>query len=264
VRAVDRALEILICFTPATPVLSLTQISEQIGMHKSTIHRLLGTLEQKQFVKRDPHTGLYQLGYRIVELASVALKEVGMHNITPFLEDLTNKCGETVDLAVLDGSSVIYLQVIESPQRVKIAASVGQRLPAHCTATGKAFLAYLPEERVMEIIAPGLHRYTDSTLIEKEQLFEALKRTRELGFAMSEHEYEPEINAVAAPLLTSDCIPLAAVAIAGPSYRLPYERMLELGNLLRTTTQLIAREIGAGEVFETMIKKAITNVSSTT
>src|SRR5512145_2022171 len=134
VRAVERALDILQCFGKDKHTLSLTQIAEQVGMHKSTIHRLLATLESKRFITRDKTTGMYQLGFRFIELASVMLKDLDVQRwAQPYLQHLSMESGETVDLAVLDGSDVIYLQVVESAQRVKIAAAVGERLPVHCT-----------------------------------------------------------------------------------------------------------------------------------
>ena len=245
VRAVERALDILLCFSQDKPSLSLTQIAEQVGMHKSTIHRLLATLEGKRFVIRDKVTGMYQLGYRFIELASIMLQDVDIQRCAqPYLQQLAVLSGETVDLAMLDGDHVVYLQVVESPQRVKIAAAVGQQLPVYCTATGKAFLAYLPEYQVNEILARGMARYTDHTLVSLGDLYQDLRKTRERGFAISEEEYEKDINAVAAPILDANGCPMAVIAIVGPSFRLSHDCMMMLGQSIRETTSAIAREIG--------------------
>ena len=243
VRAVERALDILSCFTRNEPVRSLTQIAERVGMSKSTVHRLLATLESKRFITRDKVTGLYRLGFRFVEMASLVDKDLQQW-AQPFLQRLSEECGETVDMSVLDGSSVIYLYVVESPQRVKIAAAVGQRLPAFCTASGRALLAYLPDDQVEKILAEGLPRYTDKSPGSVEAVLELLAVTRERGFAVSEREYEEEINAVAAPILGNDNRPLAAIAIVGPSYRLTLERMFVLGQTIKKTTETISREVG--------------------
>jgi DNA-binding IclR family transcriptional regulator len=245
VRSVERALDILLCFNSEKPSLSLTQIAEQVGMHKSTIHRLLATLEAKRFVMRDKVTGLYQLGFRFIELASIMLHDLDINRwAQPYLHQLTDLSGETVDLAVIDGDHVVYLQVVESPQRVKIAAAVGEQLPMYCTATGKAFLAYLPESQVEEILANGIARYTENTLTTPEDLFRDLRQVRRRGFAISEQEYERDINAVAAPVLDINGCPLAVIAIVGPSFRLSHDRMIKLGQSLLATTSAIAREVG--------------------
>ena len=245
VRAVERALDILICFTPDKPTRSLTQIAERVGMHKSTVLRLLATLENKHFISRDKATGTYQLGLRFIEIASIMLHGIDIQQwAQPYLQNLSDESGETVDLAVLDGNHVIYLKVIESSQRVKIAAAAGERLPIFCTATGKAFLAYLSDDQVRQLLHEGLSRYTEKTLLSLPDLFADLHATRERGFAISEQEYEKDINAIAAPILDANGCPVAVVAIVGPSYRLTRQRMLELGQSIRATTETIAGEVG--------------------
>jgi IclR family acetate operon transcriptional repressor len=245
VRAVDRALDILLSFTPADKGLSLTDIAERVGIHKSTVHRLLATLEAKRFLQRDKDSGLYHLGFELVELASLVMTEMDLQRwAEPYLQRLAAETGETVDLAALDGSDVIYLQVIDSPQRIKIAAAVGQRLPAHSTATGKAFLAYLPEERAAAILGTGLTKYTAATMTSLPELREDLRAARERGFAISVEEFEPDINALAAPILDVDNLPLFAIAVVGPSFRLTRERMMDLGPTVVTTCKAIAREGG--------------------
>lgn len=244
-RAVERALDILLCFGSGTSTLTLTQIAERVGMHKSTVHRLLATLENKGFVQRLEDNGAYRLGFRLVELGFLVLKSTDIHQqATPYLHRLVAEHRETVDLAILDGANVVYLQVIESPQRVKLAAAPGQRLPTYCTATGKAFLAFLPDEQVKSILRQGLRKYTAHTKVSLPDLYEDLRLTRERGFAISEQEYEDGINAVASPILDASRRPIAVIAIAGPSFRLPHQRLLTLGESVRATADAIARDIG--------------------
>jgi DNA-binding IclR family transcriptional regulator len=244
VRAVDRALDLLLCFTQEKTVLSLTEIADEVGISKSTVHRLLATLVRKRFLIRDSATGKYHLGYRFLEMASQVFDDVNQQWALPYLRRLADECGETVDLAVLDNDHVIYLQVVESHQRVKLAAAMGQRLPAFCTATGKAFLAFIPESRVKKILGTSLTKYTENTHTELADLDRDLRETRERGFAISEQEYEKDINAVAAPILAADGHPLVAIAIAGPSFRLTHERMLLLGRTIQEVVVSITREVG--------------------
>ena len=248
IRAVERALDVLLCFTRQTPELTMTQISEQVGMHKSTVHRLLGTLERKRFLQRDPVTGIYTPGIRLIQMAYLPLERNDLRRIaTPFLQNLCDQSLETVDLAVLEDTDVIYLEVIESPQRVKLAAAPGMRLPAYCTASGKAILAFLPDETVRRIVRSGMPCYTKGTLVTSEALFENLRLVRERGFALSEQEYEEGINAIGAPILDHSNRPIASVAVAGPAYRLTHERMLEIGQLVLDTTREISQEVGIRE-----------------
>jgi IclR family transcriptional regulator, KDG regulon repressor len=245
VRAVERALDILLCFTREDPTRSLTQIAESIHMSKTTVHRLLATLESKRFITRDKITSLYRLGFRFIEMAALVLQDVELHRwAQPYLQRLSKEFGETVDLSILDGSHVIYLEVIESPQRVKLAAAVGQRLPAYYTASGKALLAYLPEETVKKVIVDNLAELSDSGSASIPDMISDLRATAERGYAISEQEYEEAINAVAAPIFDKDNHPVASIAIVGPSFRLTKDRLPALGESLRQMTQMISNEVG--------------------
>jgi IclR family transcriptional regulator, KDG regulon repressor len=245
VRAVERAIDVLLCFDHEERGLTLTQIAGRVRMSKSTVHRLLATLENKHFVNRDKASGLYHLGLGFIEVASLVLQEMDLERwALPYLQRLSAECGETVDLAILDDAHVVYLLVVESVQRVKIAAAVGERLPACCTATGKAFLAYLPAEQVHAILDKSPGQYRDGTPVSLPNLCRDLQATRERGYAISEQEYEQDINAVAAPILNADGWPMLVIAIVGPSFRLSPERMQLLGQSIRTTVDAITREIG--------------------
>ena len=163
-------------------MLSLTQIAERVGIPKSTGHRLLATLESKRFVSRDHATGNYRLGFRLIELAALVFRHAELERcVQPHLHRLSAECGETVDLAILDGTHVVYLQVVESAQRVRIAAEVGHRLPVFCTATGRAFMAYLPDEQVRAILNEGLTRYTAYTRLTLPDLWAAVQDARSAG-----------------------------------------------------------------------------------
>ena len=142
-------------------MLSLTEIADHVGISKSTVHRLLATLESKRFLFRNSTTGKYHLGFCFLELTSQAFDDVDQRWSLPYLQHLADECGETVDLAVLDGDHVIYLQVVESNQRVKLAAAMGQRLPAFCTASGKASGISPQEQLTRSWLLP--HPFTEAT-----------------------------------------------------------------------------------------------------
>lgn len=245
IRAVSRALDVLLCFSRESPELTLTEISERVQLHKSTVHRLLATLEDVRFLEHDSATAKYRLGLRLVELASLVLEHVDLRRQAwPHLVRLAQEQRETVDLGVLDGTDIVYLDVIDSPQRVKLAVAPGQRLPTCCTASGKAMLAFLSEEQVRQILAQGMPKYTNHTIASLEDLLADLRVARERGFAISQEEYEEEVHAVAAPILSVRQEPLAVVALAGPAFRLAPERMMELGPRVRQCANDIAQELG--------------------
>jgi len=245
IRAVERALDVLECFSIKTPELSMTQIAEKIGINKSTVHRLLATLERKRFVERDPVSGTYRAGIHLLQLAYLAMETNDLRRVSePFLHKLWELFRETVDLAVFDGNEIVFISVLESPQRVKLAAAVGQRLPVFCTASGKAILAYMPETTVLHLLEHDLQEYTAFTVVAPEQILKDLRQCQQQGFAITEQEYEDGINAIGAPVIGRNGLPIAAVSVAGPAYRLTREKMVQIGPSLRATADEISQEIG--------------------
>jgi len=225
-RAVARALDILLCFSQEQPELTLTEISARLGLHKSTVHRLLATLQAEHFVQRDPATGTYRLGARLLELATLVTGHSDLpRRARPYLNRLVQEYRETADLAVLEGDSMVYLEVIQSPQPVRLAVAPGRRLSLHSTASGKAFLAHLPQAEARRLVASDLARYTERTLTDEAALWRDLQLARQRGFAVAIEEQEAGINAVAAPVLDPAGRPMAVIAVAGPAFRLPMERL---------------------------------------
>lgn len=222
----------------------MSQISAKVEIHKSTVHRLLATLEEKHFVERDKATGAYRLGISMIHMAHLTLEQNSLRRIChPFLLRLKDQFLETVNLSILEQANMIYLDVLESPQRVKLAAAIGQRLPAYCTASGKAFLAYSPGETVKVVLGEGMPRQTQNTITDQSVFFTTLERIRERGYAFSRQEFEEGINAVAVPILDRHQSPVAAIAVAGPSFRLSESQMDEIGPHLIETAAEISQEL---------------------
>lgn len=245
VRAVERSLALLRCFNYETRELTLKELAERTGLSKSTALRLLETLESGKFVERDTVTGRYRLGIVCVELGMVGLEHMGIRRIAlPRLSLLRDETQETVSLTVMEGGQVMYLDVLESPHPVKIAARPGRRLPLHCTATGKIFLAHMPREDAERVLSGELKRYTPNTVCDAALLREELQRIREQGFSTSEQQFELGISAVAAPIWDRDGKLAAVVGLAGPSYRISHQRLLEMGMAVRDTAIAISRQLG--------------------
>lgn len=244
IRSVERALEVLLCFSLQTPELSMTQIAERVGMNKSTVHRLLGTLEKMRFVQRDPLSGLYQPGIRLLQLAYLTLEHNDLRNLAhPFMVQLSELLQENVNLSTMDNDSLIYLHVVEGSQRVKLAAAAGQRLPAFCTASGKAILAFLPEDKARQILNHTIKQYTSLTITSMEKIFNNFKHVQDHGYATSIQEFEDGINAVAAPIFDPNHVPIASISVAGPAYRLTENKMKEISSSVIKTANEISREM---------------------
>ena len=242
-RSVDRALDILLCFSTNSPELSMTQISEKTDMNKSTVHRLLATLEAKRFVERDQTTGLYHPGNRLLQMAFLTLGRNDLRSVAaPFVKSLNELHRETITLSIIDETDVVYIDVLESPQGVKMSAHPGQHLPAFCTASGKVIMAYASQVLLEKIYKAGFTAYTKTTVCDPEVMKHVLELVRERGFAYSEEEFEEGINAVASPILDSKMQPLAAIAVAGPAYRLPVKRLLDIGPSLAEAAKRITAD----------------------
>jgi IclR family transcriptional regulator, KDG regulon repressor len=255
VRTVDRALDIFLCFDKNRSMMSLTEITDQLGVSKSTAHRMVKTLEHRRFLLKNATTGKYHLGYQLLEMASEGFDDLDQHWILPYLQDIVQKSGETADLAILEGERVIYLQVVESPQRVKLTARKGQSLPAICTASGKAFLAFLPKMEQARVVGSSLGKHASNKPLTETMLMQDLELIQQRGFAISEEEYEKDINAVAAPILSPSGYPLMTIALAGPSIRLPQDRMMELGLTLQNEISHIMRDVGWPGASMTLFKR---------
>lgn len=214
VSSVMKAVEVLRAFDQDSPVLSIGQISARLGMPKSSVHRLVTTLERLDFLTRNGHGDGYQLGPGVLQLASVALAGLDLRrNARPHLEHLARELEDTVHLAVLNDGEVIYIDKIESARRVQMISHIGGRAPAHCTGLGKAMLAYRTEQEVRRIAERrGLRSYTPATLTTVDELLAHLATVRSRGYALDQGEHETMVRCVAAPIRDYQGAVIAAVS----------------------------------------------------
>jgi IclR family KDG regulon transcriptional repressor len=222
VRAVERALDILLVFTEHAS-LSLTEIAQKSGLHKSTVHRLLASLEGKGFLIRDAVTEKYRLGYRVLELSAKLSEQFDdpVMLLLPEMERLRDLIGETVSLYIREGHERIRIQAVQSRQEIRRVAPVGARLPLYVGASGKVLLAFA-EKSVIESI---VHSPDWPESVDREAFLKGLEEVRRQGYATSIEERETGVAAVAAPIFATSGRLLAALGVSGPSNRLDLERM---------------------------------------
>lgn len=221
VRSVERALDILLCFTTSTD-LSLTEIAQRISLHKSTVHRLLASLESKGFVLRDTSTDRYRLGYSVWELsANLTHSDEPALILLPEMERLRDLVGETVSLYVRDGLERVRIQAVQSNHPVRRVAPVGARLPLSVGASSKVLVAYA-EPHVLEklLASPG---FPDT--IDRASFIEQMAEIHTVGYAMSFEEREPGVNAIASPIFDRNSKLFAALSMSGPASRWTSEQM---------------------------------------
>lgn len=236
VRAVERALDILICFTKNSE-LALTEISSLIGLHKSTVHRLLATLEDKGFVVRNPETEKYRLGLKIWELSMhLSQSDDPAIRLLPAMEALRDRLGETVSLYLRDGAERLRIQAVQSNQAIRRVAQVGVRLPLSVGASSKVLVAFAPPEDQEELLnAPDWPESVDRETYRK-QLADILQK----GYAISIEEREPGAAAVSVPIFDRYGKAAAALSMSGPVTRLSAEKLREYAPVLKEA----AREMG--------------------
>lgn len=187
VRAVERALDILMCFTKGSD-LGLTEIAGEIGLHKSTVHRLMTTLEERGFVVRDPATEKYRLGLKIWELsAHLSHNDDPAVLLLPLMERLRDRLGETVSLYLRDGNDRLRIQAVQSNQAIRRVAQVGARLPLYVGASSKVLVAYSDEPVTRAVLdSPDWPAGLDPAAYVSQ-----LRQVRERGYATSYEEREP-------------------------------------------------------------------------
>ena len=161
----------------------------------------------------------------------------------PYIEELVEKCDETVDLGVYDKNEVVFVDKKESTRSVRMVSSIGKRLPLHCTGTGKALLAFLPESEIDKVISRGLARYTDNTITTPEDLRRELAKIRTDGYAVDRQEFEMGVKCVGAPVLDPDGRAVAAISIAGPAARITDERIPSLAEMVKAAADRISRDL---------------------
>lgn len=247
VEALDRGLKVLDAFGPDAPELRLTDISERVGISKSLAYRITSTLEASGYLTRDPETKRYRLGIRVFQLGIVAEHSIDIRRIAqPTLRQLAAETRETVGLIVRDPLGPICVDVIESPQGLRVFAQVGRRMPWHAGSSGKVILAYLPtgeQERILE--ADQFERFTPTTITDPEMLRATLAQIRRDGYYVGTHDLDEHALGVAAPIFDHEGSVCGAISVSAPTIRMsePSEISVLTDQTLQATSQ-ISQQLG--------------------
>jgi IclR family transcriptional regulator, KDG regulon repressor len=239
VRAAERALDILLCFAGESQ-LGLMEIVSRTGLNKSTVFRLLATLEKKGFVRRDPQTEKYQLGFRIWELAaSLSHSDDPAVLFLPEMERLRDELDETVSLYIRDGLERIRVQAVESRQAIRRVAPIGARMPLSVGASSKVLVAFGGAELMEQVLADP--EWPAS--VDKEVYRQQLARIRGDGYAISVEEREAGTAAVAVPVFSRRGRLIAALAVSGPVSRMNVKKMIQFVPRLIQAAQQMGRMV---------------------
>ena len=245
IESVDRALRILLLARDSSSV-SVMEASRALEVAPSTAHRLLAMLEHRGFVQRDPRTRRYQAGSVLTDIGLAALKDFDIRTVArPVLEQLVQHVGETAHLTALRGSSVHFLDCVETEKVVRATSRVGGTLPAHATAAGKAQLALLPDETVKDLYPfERLSALTARTIRSRRALLRELAEIRNRGYAENLGESEEHVAAVACAIRNQDGAARGAITVAAPDVRYSTKDFPGVAKILKEATQTLGASLG--------------------
>jgi DNA-binding IclR family transcriptional regulator len=216
VQAIARAASVLRALEGAPAGLGISELAAETQLPKSTVHRIAAALAEEDLVAQSSD-GRTTLGSAIARLAAAGQEALG-ERLRPVLLDLRRRLDETVDLAVLDGTSVRFVDQVPAPRRLRAVSSIGELFPLHCTANGKALLAAMPEQQVTNLLPARLERFTHNTIVSPAKLLAALDEVRSSGVAVDREEHTEGICAAGAAILAG------GEAVAAISVPLPVQR----------------------------------------
>lgn len=240
VQSVARVLDVLEIVADGGGNMGLSEIAAASGLPSPTIHRLVRTLVDRGYMRQLPNRR-YSLGSRLIPLGEAAEANLGTW-ARPVLEDLVDKLGESVNLAVLDGDQIMYIGQVPSRNSMRMFTEVGRRVPAHCTGVGKAVLSHLPDEQIRALVArTGLPAKTPHTITDPEELVVAVHRVRGQGYAIDEGEQELGVRCVAVPVPGARS--RMAISVSGPAPRMTSDLVDRAVPLLQEVGLVLATEL---------------------
>jgi len=235
----ERVLLLLKAFNSEAPTLRIPELVKYSKLPKATVYRLAAQLEAAGLIERDGNA--YRLGLRLFEMGQLAPRQRIVHDAAlPYMHDLREATQETVHLAVLDGTEVVYIEKIAGRGAPRLPSEVGGRMPLHCTGVGKALLAFQPQPFITEVVSAALDRRTPYTIRAPGHLLRELAEVRKTGLGYEREESTMGVVCVAAPVMDAERSPIAAISIAGWSNRLDVRRV---SAAVRSAAMAIAREV---------------------
>ncbi len=248
VGVVSKVLKILDALSASSAGLQLKDVAELTGINKSTAYRFLAHLESEGYLFRD-ELGAYLVGPKLVRLGSGATYQATLRRISrPVLQDLWKLTNETVNLGILDGQDVYYVDVVQSPHPFRMASPVGSWRPVYCTAMGKVLTAYLPSDEKEHVLSSiRFERFTPHTLTRLPQLRKELEKVRHRGYALDDEEATLGARCVSAPILHEGGKIAGAISVAGPTTRIARDKIPAIAGEVLSAARAISSQLGASE-----------------
>jgi len=249
IQSVAHALDVLEQFFGEGDELGVTDLSKRLKLHKNNVFRLLATLEARGYIEQNKSTENYRLGIKCLHLGRRYIDHMGLvRQARPILAEVARKCRESTFVAIARRDGVVPLEAAEPEERaVKITPPIGQSLPLHCTAVGKAHLAFEADEQI-SAMPEHLRRYTTHTIVERAELIEQLHSVVRDGYSVDNGEFQEEVSSVAVPIRDYTRTVVGSLAVAGPCYRIPGDRISsELVPLILAAGKELSYRLGYNE-----------------
>lgn len=251
VQSVERTFDVLEALAAARQPIPISELSQKLGLHISTVHRLLGTLIERGYARQDESGGRYGVGPRLLELAGGLNEQVDLRQEAhPFLEQLASQVGETANLSVRSGNNLVYIDQVQSARLVRMFTRVGSSAPLYCTGSGKLFLAYsgnFEPDLNRYLLETRLEPHTPATITTPQVLRDELRRIRERGYSFDNEEMEEGVVCVAAPVFDRESQLIAAISVSGPTGRMLSSDTGRIIEPVRQSAAQISRALGYRE-----------------
>lgn len=246
VQSVDRALSILEVLSDYNEGLGVTEISDKVGLHKSTVHRLLGTLIYKGYVTQDAESNKYKVTLKLFELGNKKVEDMDILTASkPYTKELMKRVNEVVHLVIREDNKIVYIDKVEADNTIRMASTVGKRNPLYCTSVGKAILAQLPREEVEKVWnSSEIEKLTESTITGLEDMKKELETVRKKGYAVDNEENELGVRCIGAPVFNRFGEVEGAISISGPTIRVTEDRVEKFAKDVVKYAGLISKELG--------------------
>lgn len=246
VPALAKALTLLETIAQSRRGMSLSHLSRELQLPKSSTHCLLLTLERHGYLQRNNQTRRYTFGLKFYSLASTALAQMRIRDIAaPLLHSLMKQTGLTVHMAVLEGGEAVLIDKVEPPGLITLATWIGKRMDVHCTGVGKSLIAYLSESELDSIVIEHrLSRHNENTITSAGKLKNHLALIRKQGYSLDDEEDELGLRCISSAVLDHTGKAIAAISVAGPTSRITAENVHSLANKVKHTAAAISQQFG--------------------
>ncbi|MCR8644509.1 IclR family transcriptional regulator [Paenibacillus sp. N1-5-1-14] len=246
IQSVERAADILELFSLTESELSVKEISERLGLSKSTVHGLIKTLEHRGYLEQRLSDQKYKLGLRLFQLGNLVGGGMELRKVAyPIIQELVEKLHETVHMVVSDKDEVVYVEKLEGLGSLRMYSMVGKRAPMYCTGVGKAMLAFFEESAIERILQEvKFQKFTPYTLDTPDEIKQELRKIREQGYAIDDEEIEIGLKCVAAPIFNHEGTVVASISCAGPKHRFSDEKTAIVIQEVRSAGLEVSRKLG--------------------